>query len=56
MTPEIDACFEVIEAVMRFQPKREFPVLRLEAWSTCASLRHPMQQLKQTIQAQDVFI
>ena len=30
MTPEIESCFEVIEAVMRFQPKREFPVLRLE--------------------------
>ena len=30
MTPEIEACFEVIEAVMRFQPKREFPVFRME--------------------------
>ena len=30
MTPEIESCFEVIEAVMRFQPKREFPVLHLE--------------------------
>ena len=30
MTPEIEACFEVIEAGTRFQPKREFPVLRLE--------------------------
>ena len=28
--PEIEACFEVIEAVMRFQPKREFPVLHLD--------------------------
>jgi len=26
LTPEIEACFEVIEAVMRFEPKREFPV------------------------------
>ena len=31
MTPEIEACFEVIEAVMRFQPKREFPVFRMES-------------------------
>ena len=30
MTPEIEACFEVIEAAMRFQPKREFPVCRME--------------------------
>ena len=30
ITPEIEACFEVIEAVMRFQPKREFPVLHLD--------------------------
>ena len=30
VTPEIEACFEVIEAVMRFQPKREFPVLHLD--------------------------
>ena len=30
MTPEIEACFEVIEAVMRFQPKRDFPVFRME--------------------------
>ena len=30
LTPEIEACFEVIEAVMRFQPKREFPVLHLD--------------------------
>ena len=27
VTPEIEACFEVIEAVTRFQPKREFPVI-----------------------------
>ena len=26
MTPEIEACFEAIEAVMRFQPKREFSI------------------------------
>ena len=31
ITPEIEACFEVIEAVMRFQPKREFPVFRMES-------------------------
>ena len=30
MTPEIESCFEVIEAVTRFQPKREFPVLHME--------------------------
>ena len=30
VTPEIEACFEVIEAVMRFQPKREFPVFHLD--------------------------
>ena len=30
MTPEIESCFEVIEAVMRFQPKREFPVFPME--------------------------
>ena len=30
MTPEIEACFGVIEAAMRFQPKREFPVFRME--------------------------
>ena len=30
MTPEIEAFFEVIEAVMHFQPKREFPVFRME--------------------------
>ena len=30
ITPEIEACFEVIEAVMRLQPKREFPVLHLD--------------------------
>eukprot|EP00435_Cladocopium_sp_Y103_P060929 s497_g22.t1 len=27
LTPEICACFEVIEAVMRFSPKREFSIL-----------------------------
>jgi len=49
ITSEIEACFEVIEAVMRFQPKREFPVFRME------SLRfwqHQMRQSKQTIQDQ----
>ena len=30
MTPEIEACFEVIEAVMRFEPKREFSVFPLQ--------------------------
>jgi len=30
ITPKIEACFEVIEAVMRFQPKREFPVFCME--------------------------
>ena len=30
MTPEIEACFEVIEAVTRFLPKLEFPVFRTE--------------------------
>ena len=29
-TPEFEACFEVIEAAMRFQLKREFPVFRME--------------------------
>ena len=30
LTDEIAACFEVIEAVMRFEPKREFPVFPLQ--------------------------
>ena len=30
LTPELEACFEVIEAVMRFEPKREFPVFPLQ--------------------------
>ena len=30
LTPEIEACFEVIEAVMRFEPKREFPVFPMQ--------------------------
>ena len=30
LTEEIAACFEVIEAVMRFEPKREFPVFPLQ--------------------------
>ena len=50
MTPEIESCFDVIEAVTRFQPKREFPVLP----STFAFWRHQMRQLKQTIQDQVV--
>ena len=55
MTPEIESCFEVIEAVMRFQPKRgpngNSPFF---AWSTFAFWQHQMQQLKQTIQDQVV--
>ena len=30
LTDEIAACFEVIEAVMRFEPKREYPVFPLQ--------------------------
>jgi len=30
LTPEIEECFEVIEAVMRFEPKREYPVFTLQ--------------------------
>jgi hypothetical protein len=30
MTPETEACFEVIEAVMRFEFKREFAVFPLQ--------------------------
>ena len=46
MTPEIEACFEVIEAVMRFEPKREFAVFPVAAdsvfgsiWCCCRSWR-----------------
>ena len=30
LTPEIEECFEVIEAVIRFEPKREFTVFPME--------------------------
>jgi hypothetical protein len=30
VTPEIEACFEVIEAVMRFEPKRESSIFALQ--------------------------
>ena len=30
LTSEIEECFEVIEAVIRFEPKREFPVFPME--------------------------
>ena len=30
ITPDIESCFEVIEAVMHFQPKREFPIFPME--------------------------
>ena len=52
VTPEIEACFEVIEAVMRFQPKREFPSF---TWTTCASLLPQMLRWRLTIQVQEVF-
>ena len=35
VTPEIEACFEVIEAVMRFEPKRESSILlcsKIDFW------------------------
>ena len=44
LTSEIEECFEVIEAVMRFEPKREFTVLLLpiaKNYNSCGSLQRP---------------
>ena len=48
LTPEIEACFEVIEAVMRFEPKREFS--SFPPCSGCDFWQHQMLLSKPTTQ------
>ena len=51
LTSEIEACFEVIEAVMRLEPRREFPSSKP---SKLDFRQHQMQLSRLTIQAEVV--
>ena len=51
-TPKIEQCFEVIEAVMRYEPKREYPVFNKISSNFLAASDAAVQA---SIQVQEVF-